>query len=517
MASGPPPARPPGDERPSAHQKMFTRLPAVRVRRFTPWLTCSLAVALAPAILTAQENPPAPQDPPEEEATPDPEERQAPESPAPAQNAAEQSPTEGETAEPVAPQGEAGETDTPHEKEVLPSLEEAQPFEWSWKTVGGLLSGAETYRTKNGLVSFRLGASIQLDGTTASESDMFSSYYGSLPSGIDLRRLRLSTHGRIRKMNFMASFDLGGDLGLKDLWFEGQEGGLALWGTPLGKFRFGMMREPFSFERQMASNFTAFMERSLPVQTFSPGRNLGAMVHDVSKGGRVHWAAGMYSLGSSNQDSGNTSLFSITGRCTGLPIYEDDGERLLHVGASFSSRNPTSSTSYFSRPEARFIQPLANTGNIDASGITLFGAELAGVYGPWWGQAEWIHSRLEAPQVGNPDFDGGYLQVGYILTGERRRYRQNGGVFDRYRPEEEGDRSKFVDIDHAGTLEVVGRVSQTDLSDGGIDGGKLRDLSAGLSWYPSWATRVELNYIYAQPQDRGTAHIVLLRLQYNPW
>jgi len=64
---------------------------------------------------------------------------------------------------------------------------------------------------------------------------------------------------------------------------------------------------------------------------------------------------------------------------------------------------------------------------------------------------------------------------------------------------------------------VAGRISHVDLDGGLIQGGELTDFSASLSWYINATTRVKLNYIYAQPKDRGSANIILLRVQYNPW
>jgi phosphate-selective porin OprO/OprP len=401
--------------------------------------------------------------------------------------------------------------------EVEPTLDEARPFEWSWESAGGLLTGRETYQAAGGDVSFRFGTSLQLDGTAGWESNRSAFNFGKIEDQVRVRRLRLSTYGRLNWMNFKASLDLGADAGFKDLWFEGREGGLELWDYMLGKFRFGQFREPFSFERQTGNAFTSFAERSLPVQTFAPGRTLGGMVHDVSESGRAHWAVGVFSLGSRNEDDDSNSLFSITGRVTGLPIYEDDGKRLLHVGASVSNRNPTSSTRYFSRPEARYVEPYADTGNIDATGITLFGFELAGVRDSWWAQSEFISSRVNANQLGTLEFSGAYFQLGYILTGQSKRYRNNGGVFDRYRPEEESPNARFINREHAGMWEVAGRASRTDLSDGAVVGGKLTTYSAGLNYYPSWATRIQLNYIHAVPEDQGSSNIVILRVQYSPW
>jgi phosphate-selective porin len=50
-----------------------------------------------------------------------------------------------------------------------------------------------------------------------------------------------------------------------------------------------------------------------------------------------------------------------------------------------------------------------------------------------------------------------------------------------------------------------------------IEGGKLRDIGVALSWYVDATARIGLNYIRAKPEDRGSANIVVLRLQYNPW
>ena len=64
---------------------------------------------------------------------------------------------------------------------------------------------------------------------------------------------------------------------------------------------------------------------------------------------------------------------------------------------------------------------------------------------------------------------------------------------------------------------MAGRISYLDLDDGLIEGGELADFSASLNWYLNATVRVALNYVYAQPRDRGSANILILRVQYNPW
>ena len=64
---------------------------------------------------------------------------------------------------------------------------------------------------------------------------------------------------------------------------------------------------------------------------------------------------------------------------------------------------------------------------------------------------------------------------------------------------------------------LVGRLSRVDLSDGLVEGGELTDISASLNWYINATTRIELNYINASPKNQGSANILLLRVQYQPW
>jgi hypothetical protein len=65
-------------------------------------------------------------------------------------------------------------------------------------------------------------------------------------------------------------------------------------------------------------------------------------------------------------------------------------------------------------------------------------------------------------------------------------------------------------------LEVTGRFSTLDLNDGLISGGEMQDVSLGLSWYLTQASRFMLNYIHSDVKDVGTADLALLRFQFNP-
>ena len=161
--------------------------------------------------------------------------------------------------------------------------------------------------------------------------------------------------------------------------------------------------------------------------------------------------------------------------------------------------------------------PLVDTGAIDASHLTLVGVEFATIQGPLWVAAEHIRSDVSAQLVGDPTFKGSYVQVGWFLTGESRPYRINSATWDRGRPAAKFGGRKPFKKGNFGALEVVGRLSTIDLNDGLVEGGQLTDFSASLNWYLNATTSFRLNYIYASPQNQGSANIFLLRVQYRPW
>jgi phosphate-selective porin OprO/OprP len=412
---------------------------------------------------------------------------------------------------------EDGVAHTPHGPFEVDSIA-AEPFDLKWSNFVDAVRGLGRYSLFDGQLKFRLGGKVQGDGTVGSGSDSFLEFHNEIENSVDLRRFRVYAAGVIKHLNFLFGFDLGADWGFKDAWVEGRKGGLTVWGHYLGKLRLGNMREPFSLERQTGGWFTSFAERSLPVQTFAPGHNLGAMVHNSVKNQRITYAVGLFSFGQKNEDNASSSVFSLTTRWTGLAKYSEQGRRLIHLGASFSTRNPLSNdTRYRSRPEARDVGFLVDTGELEASGVNLFGAEFAMVQGPVWVQAEYILSDVDAQLIGNPKFTGSYGQLGFFLTGESRPYRQNSGVFGRVEPEQNWRKGNPFKKRNGGVWEVVGRISHVDLEDELVNGGILTDISAALNWYPNATTRVQLNYIYASPKDEGSANIVVLRVAYSPW
>lgn len=419
---------------------------------------------------------------------------------------------------------EAGEGSVPEPTSVALTEEEIpiarRSFKQKWHTFVQATRGLLVWDFFDGRLTVRSHARIMVDGTTAWGNNKFESFFGEPDSSVKIRRLSLFAQGTIdHRMRYSVSYDFGPDGGFGEAFIEGREHGLNVFGYRIGQFRLGFFQEPFSFERVESSYYASFLERALPVWTFTPGSNLGYMVYDTAFKDRMQWSVGFFSFGQGNEANSSDSTLSLTSRVSGLPVYRDDGQRLLHFGVSLSTRNPKAGTvRYKSRPEARFVDYLVDTDDIDAGRIVLIGAEAVALAGPIHIQAEVIQSRLDGTDWGTLGFWGYYVEAGWFITGEHRSYDPTLGTFSRMIPNTtyQGGVGGLFRKKKGGALEVVGRISSIDLNDGEFRGGKLKDFSAGLNWYLSPTSIVKLNYINSSVQDRGRVNILLLRYQYRP-
>jgi phosphate-selective porin OprO/OprP len=388
-----------------------------------------------------------------------------------------------------------------------------------WRLFTDATRGLLVWDFFDGKLTIRAHAKVQVDGTVPRPDQGLENQTGALGSGFDLRTFEAVAQGTIdHHLHYSVAFDFGTDTGFGEVFVEGTGQGLNVFGYRIGQFRVGLFQEPFSFQRITSSYYSGFLERSLPVSTFSPGNNIGYMVHDTAHKGRMQWAVGFFSFGQQNETNSSNSVLSVTARMTGLPVYRDNGRQLVHLGASYSTRDPgTGDTQYRSRPEARFVDFFVDTGNINAGRIQLYGIEAVGVRGPFSLQSEVIASRVQGTGVSDLLLWGGYVEVGYFLTGEHRTYDKELAVFSRVAPKEEiRGINPFKKGGLGGALELTGRYSTVDLDDGEIHGGSMTDLGLGVNWYLSTTSAVKFNYIYSDVKDVGHANIFVLRYQFRP-
>jgi len=131
------------------------------------------------------------------------------------------------------------------------------------------------------------------------------------------------------------------------------------------------------------------------------------------------------------------------------------------------------------------------------------------VYGPFSVQGEYMMADVDGKDgSSSPTFDGFYIQGSYFLTGEHRKYSTSNGAFNRGKPKE-----NFAFGKGPGAWEVAARYSQIDLSDSGISGGKLKDITVGLNWYLNPNMRLMWNYVRSKLDGVGNSNLALMRFQ----
>ncbi len=365
----------------------------------------------------------------------------------------------------------------------------------------------------DGNFKLKMGGRIFFDLTWASEDDDIkndivpagSSALGDQEDAAEFRKVRFYTSGLLYgNVEFKLQFDFaGGDADLKDAY-------IGLTDFPFGGLRAGHFKEPFGLEELTSSKYITFLERALPMETFAPSRNLGVAIFDTAYDERATWAAGVFRDTDDNGNVTDDGAYSLSGRVTCLPWYEDEGASLLHLGAAYSYRNPPSdAVRYDADPEAHPLDSFVDTNSVGSDEVSLLGLEAAWVQGPLSLQGEYVFADADLKSSsGSGNFTGWYAQASYFLTGEHRKYKPANGVFSRVRPKE-----NFGFDGGAGAWEVALRYSSVDLDDSGVAGGELDDITAGLNWYLNPNTRIMWDYVHADKDNVGNADILMMRLQ----
>lgn len=332
----------------------------------------------------------------------------------------------------------------------------------------------------------------------------------NLDHGVEIRRARFYFAGLIyRNIEFKVQYDFaGGDATPKDVYM----GAIKL--PYVGAVRVGHFKEPFGLEELTSSKYITFLERSGPIDAFSPGRNMGFMLHNHVFQDRLTWQAGIFrDVQNGSEDTGfgektDGGGLNFTGRVTGLPWYAESN-KLWHVGFAYSFKNfNDDQIQYRSRPEIHIAPRFVDTDTLaGAESAHLLGFETAFVYKQFSAQAEWFFSINNAEAYDDPIFNGGYVQLSYFLTKESRNYNKKNGTFGRIKP------NKNVFEGGWGAWELALRYSRTDLETAVVDGGEMNNFTFGINWYLNPNTRMMMNYVHSILSDVASANAFATRFQ----
>ncbi|MDR4503498.1 MAG: porin [Candidatus Scalindua sp.] len=363
---------------------------------------------------------------------------------------------------------------------------------------------------------------LKLDGRIMHERSWFDvdndilKNIGDQVESKESHRVRLNLNSEIYKnTEFTAqyNFDHGGSQNFNDVYVEVKK-------IPfLGNLRFGHLKEPFSLEDQTPGKYITFMEQSVN-SVFAQSRNIGFILYNHVFKDRMRWATNAFRITDDFDDSKGDSTagdgYSFSGRITGLPVYKEKGNRLIHTGFSYSYQNAFENKfSFASPPERRLADDFVDTGEFRAESAHLFNPELTIVYGPFSLQSEYTFADIkfgrDTPGP-NTRFTAFYVSVSYFLTGERKKYDTETGKLDRINPNKNFYLGKSL-----GAIELTARYSELDLPYKSVAGDKLSDATLGINWYLNPNTKIIFNYVYADGSRSkdGDEDLAAMRFQFD--
>jgi len=255
--------------------------------------------------------------------------------------------------------------------------------------------------------------------------------------------------------------------------------------------------KPFQSMEDMTSDlFTGMMERAAFNSAFGFERRVGLSGTYTGKALLVQ--AGVFSDNAADLNLDTNNSYSLDARVVFMPKLAG-GQ--LHLGGSYHYRdfNDASTTArYRARPFVHTTDVrLVNTGNITASGETGYGLEAAFISGRFHATAESSWMRPHRVGAADPTFNGGFAELGYLLTDDVTAYKN--GAYDRIRPKSPVGKGGI------GAIQANLRYDWLDLNSGAIIGGRQQTMGASVIWMPTDYVRFIANYGHLWLNDAAVA------------
>ncbi|MGL1958813.1 MAG: OprO/OprP family phosphate-selective porin [Colwellia sp.] len=252
----------------------------------------------------------------------------------------------------------------------------------------------------------------------------------------------------------------------------------------------GQQKEGFGLEKRSSSSTAIMIERSLVTTALSPSRSIGASL--AGGASAYNWQLGYY------QPDENESATAITGRAAWL-LWRQENE-LVHLGFAFSERDHNGSEFRINETmEVHTSDSLIEGEKIFADKESLQGVEFFWQRAGFTTLAEWQQTTVT--DINNVDYDyqGGYVQFGYQLSGDNRKYKKG----------------KIGKVSTRG-WEFTSRYSQFELIE---ENREVQIYSIGVNYTVNKRLKLMADYIKAKQFDAGnefdSSNAVSLRVQYS--
>jgi phosphate-selective porin OprO/OprP len=341
-----------------------------------------------------------------------------------------------------------------------------------------------------------------------------------LNSGFNARRARIGVTGKATdQFNYTFIYDGGNSSDATPKGIEtAQVNYVGIKGLSID---FGYANQQFTLDQSTSSYDTLFMERATPsniataLNTGDNRSSFGAKYYNER-----YWV-GAYLTGPAVGDTHGVAERVGAFERAAYQVLQDPNYT-LHVGVGIdelfkapnSGPGTANAISLSDQPELRVdTTTFANTGTLGtvANPVTsaqIYDVELAGNYQSIFAQGEFFHYDIDRRGLKDAQFDGGYGQIAWTLTGESHKYVPTSASYTRIVPAHAFSPSEG----YWGAWEVAGRVSYVDLNSNftaglpisalsqpsAINGGRQTSYTAGLNWYPNSYMRFELNYVHTE-------------------
>ncbi len=378
-------------------------------------------------------------------------------------------------------------------------------------------------KSGHGATRMKLSGRVHLDywNFPSEGADIAALEGGDPQDRVVFRRIRFGVAGKIdynTVYKIEIEFAGGVDPSYRDVYLGFEH--LPVFQTVL----IGNQKRPYGLDHLNSSRYNVFIERPFVVEGFNEdSRRLGIVSYGVSEDLRHNWRYGLYHQGLTQTTDGFTSdnyQAEVAARWATTWWWDEcsDGRGYGHfaIAGSYGSPNglaadPDDNAAQFrTRPEARTDNRFLDTGEILGANTTTLGA-IEGVLnvGPLQIVGEYQNLRVDRLAAFGPqlNFQGGYIQAAYFLTGEHMPWDRRRGVQGRPVPFENFfsvcDCDGFIQ-NGLGAWQVAARYSVADFSDEDIDGGRGESLTLALNWYWNAYARMQFNYLVGDIESAST-------------
>jgi phosphate-selective porin OprO/OprP len=330
---------------------------------------------------------------------------------------------------------------------------------------------------------------INISGYLMLGHDSFDSSFledgDSSQSVSEIRRARLSFKTKLHD-NWQTKLQLDfadGNTELKDAYFQYK-------GWQWADFTLGKQKEAFGLEKLTSSRNSMMIERSIVTEALAPGRSLGVSL----SGGlsSLNWQLGYF------QPDESENASAITGRLSWLPWQQENN--LIHIGLAFSERDLNGSAFRINEPmEVYLSDSLIEGTKLLADKVSLQGVEFLWQKDGLTAASEWQQATVTDDIGEEFEYQGGYIQLSYLLSGENRTYKN----------------SKMAGVSNTG-WELTSRYSQFELIE---EANEAQIFSVGVNLTVNENLKFMADYIktkqFKDSNEFDTGNAISLRAQYT--